>query len=133
MKVLLDTNVCIEAIRGNERAIQHLRTRSPDDCLISTISLFELESRALLSKRPKSELQKLQLLADTLVVKAFDQNASSEAAAVRSQLDRAGKRIGVYDTLLAGHALALGIPLVTNNTREFARVANLALENWENP
>ena len=131
MNYLLDTNVCIEAIRGNATVIRNLKAHSPDDCFLSTISLFELESGALYSRRPKIELERIQILVDTLLLKTFDRTACSEAAAVRSHLERTGKRIGAYDTLLAGHALALGVPLVTNNIREFARVPNLVLENWE--
>ena len=133
MKYLLDTNVGIEAIRGNPTVIHNFKAHSPDDCFLSTISLLELESGALFSNRPQDELKKIQILAQTLVVMSFDRAASSEATAVRSHLESTGKRIGAYDTLLAGHALALGVPLVTNNIREFTRVPNLVTENWESP
>jgi predicted nucleic acid-binding protein len=45
-------------------------------------------------------------------------------------LERAGTPIGANDMLIAAHALALGLTLVTNNTREFGRVAGLRVENW---
>lgn len=47
-----------------------------------------------------------------------------------SRLSAAGTPIGAYDTLIAGHALARGLTLVTNNTREFSRVPGLQVENW---
>ncbi len=57
-----------------------------------------------------------------------------EAAAVggrlRAALRRAGARIGDFDTLIAAHALAARLVLVTNNVREFSRVEGLPLENW---
>lgn len=49
---------------------------------------------------------------------------------VRSALESKGKGIGPLDTLIVAHALALGAVLVTHNTREFKRVAGLAVEDW---
>jgi len=53
-----------------------------------------------------------------------------EAAKIRAVLEKRGKGIGPYDTLIAGHALAAGARLVTANTREFGRAPGLKLENW---
>ena len=60
----------------------------------------------------------------------FDSAAAEEAAAVRAELTRTGRIIGAYDLQIAGHARALGAVLVTNNVREFDRVAVLRVENW---
>lgn len=49
---------------------------------------------------------------------------------IRSALESKGKGIGPLDTLIAAHSLALGAVLVTHNTREFKRVAGLAIEDW---
>ena len=54
-------------------------------------------------------------------------------ATLRAELERSGLPIGALDTQIAAHALALGCTLVTNNTREFARIGGLALENWAEP
>ncbi|MFM8790506.1 MAG: PIN domain-containing protein, partial [Chthoniobacterales bacterium] len=75
-----------------------------------------------------------KLLADALApfeVLPFDDAASQEAAKVRAELEKKGKGIGPYDTLIAGHALALGAILITSKTREFSRVRGLKLENWK--
>ena len=69
------------------------------------------------------------LLAE-LPVLPLDQSVVRILARIRAQLRRAGKPIGELDALIAGHALALGLVLVTHNTREFARVRGLALEDW---
>jgi tRNA(fMet)-specific endonuclease VapC len=45
-------------------------------------------------------------------------------------LERRGSPIGPLDTLIAAHALSLHWPLVTNNTREFRRVAGLKVMDW---
>jgi tRNA(fMet)-specific endonuclease VapC len=49
---------------------------------------------------------------------------------LRAELERQGKPIGPLDTLIAAHALSLGVTLVTNNEREFRRVAGLRVANW---
>jgi len=52
---------------------------------------------------------------------------------IRAGLEARGTPIGPIDTLIAGHALAMGVTLVTGNTREFGRVEGLTLENWLKP
>ena len=52
------------------------------------------------------------------------------AGEIRAELERKGKRIGEYDTLIAGQAFARNLILVTANTREFGRVKGLAVEDW---
>ena len=49
---------------------------------------------------------------------------------LRAELAKSGKLIGPYDMMIAGHARALGLILVTNNRREFDRVSGLRVENW---
>ena len=61
---------------------------------------------------------------------AFDHAATLEAAKVRAKLEKKGKGIGPYDTLIAGHSLSVGARLITANIREFGRVPGLKLENW---
>jgi tRNA(fMet)-specific endonuclease VapC len=65
-----------------------------------------------------------------LLVAPFDQPADAEYADIRNQLERSGQMIGPNDLLIATHARALGVPLVTRNTAEFGRVAGLKVENW---
>jgi tRNA(fMet)-specific endonuclease VapC len=49
---------------------------------------------------------------------------------IKADLQRKGTPIGPFDTLIAAHAKALDLTLVTNNTREFMRVVGLKLEDW---
>jgi tRNA(fMet)-specific endonuclease VapC len=49
---------------------------------------------------------------------------------LRAELERRGTPIGSLDTMITAHAISQQAPLVTNNTREFARVPGLRLENW---
>ena len=63
----------------------------------------------------------------------FDHAAAMSYATVRSPLEAAGTPIGPLDAQIAAHALALGVTLVSNNTREFERVPGLKLANWASP
>ena len=87
-------------------------------------------SGAMKSHEPIGESAKVKRLIETLVGMAFDEVAAEHAASVRFALETRGTKIGTYDTLLAGHALALGLICVTDNTKEFSRVDGLTLENW---
>lgn len=130
MTYLLDTNVCIDVLRGRADVIDRLRRQSPDDCVVSSVSVFELMSGVLGAVDPSREAAKVRLFVNTLLCEPFGEIAAVRAAEVRHDLDRRGQRIGAYDTLLAGHALALGVTCVTNNTAEFSRVDGLTVEDW---
>ncbi len=60
----------------------------------------------------------------------WDQNAVDATVEVKSKLTKAGTTIGENDTAIAGHAIASGCTLVTNNVREFSRVVGLSYEDW---
>lgn len=67
-----------------------------------------------------------------LEVVSFDEEAAYVYGEIRANLERAGTPIGDMDMLIAAHAVSLGITLVTNNTREFARVTSLNVIDWIN-
>lgn len=110
--------------------IDRLQERSPDDCVISSITVYELLSGAEKSSDPAGGTVKVTKLSQVLLAVEFDDRAAAQAAVVRADLERRGQRIGAYDVLLAGQALALDLICVTDNTSEFSRVDGLHLENW---
>jgi tRNA(fMet)-specific endonuclease VapC len=63
----------------------------------------------------------------------FSDAAAGHYAEIRADLKRRGVLIGANDLLIAAHARALGLILVTNNTAEFQRVPDLKLDNWAVP
>lgn len=130
MKYLLDTNVCVDTMRGNKQVSDRLASISPADCAVSSVTSYELMTGARRSSNPERETKKVQHFLAVVQVLPFDQKAGDEAARIRHVLERAGMKIGPYDVLLAGQACALGLVLVTANTGEFSRVANLQLEDW---
>jgi tRNA(fMet)-specific endonuclease VapC len=133
MRYLLDTNTCIAAMRHNAQVVQRMAATPPGDCAISTISTYELFTGIARCANPTKEMSKVNLLLATVHQLAFDAQAAREAGRIRALLESQGRMIGPYDILLAGHALAVGLTLVTANTGEFSRVPTLSLENWEIP
>ena len=60
----------------------------------------------------------------------LEEAATWHYSQIRNRLERTGRPIGLNDLLIAAHAKALGVTLVTNNTREFHRVPGLTVEDW---
>jgi tRNA(fMet)-specific endonuclease VapC len=74
--------------------------------------------------------QALEMFLAPLMNLPFDEDAIWAYGELRAELERKGTPIGSLDTMIAAHALSLRCTLVTNNTREFAKVAGLTLDNW---
>jgi len=128
---LLDTNICIEIIRGRSGAIlNQLRQCGRGEVGLSAIALAELEHGVEKSSRPDQNRIALEKFCAPLTVLAFDDAAAAAYGRIRSDLERAGQTIGAMDMLIAAHALAENAVLVTNNEREFRRVEGLTVENW---
>ena len=131
MKVLLDTNICIYIINKRPPVVlQRFATLEPGDAGISSITVAELEYGAHKSSNPERNLRALAQFSLPLQVIEFSHAAASAYGELRAWLERKGTVIGSMDMLIAGHAISLNIPLVTNNTHEFARVPKLTVENW---
>ncbi len=134
MNYLLDTNACIAVLNGRP-AQTGIRLgeawRNDRTVFLSSIVLHELFYGAAKSARRQDNLDSiLRFLRETFEVLDFDLDAARVSGEIRAELERSGERIGEYDTLIAGHALARGLTLVTANTREFSRVAGLSIEDW---
>ena len=130
MNLLLDTNVCVDALRGHPKVLIQMAAVSPAACAISSVTAFELLSGIRRSAQPERETRKLEKFFAVVGVLPFDAKAATRAAGIRSALETTGFKIGPYDLLIAGHALGAGCTLVTNNTREFSRVEGLRLLDW---
>lgn len=130
MRYMLDTNICIYAIKNRpESVLAALRQHEAAGIGISSISVAELYFGVAKSGSEKN-LRALRHFLQALEVADFDGAAAEAYGTVRQQLEAAGTPIGPLDTQIAAHALSLGVVLVSNNTHEFARVAGLQLENW---
>lgn len=131
MKYLLDTNICIYLIKGNdEKLIKKFIKRSPIDFAISSITLSELWYGVYKSKKQKENKAALTSFLQPFEVIYFDDKAAEIYGLIRSKLESDGNLIGSMDLLIAAIALANNLILLTNNEREFKRVPKLKVENW---
>jgi tRNA(fMet)-specific endonuclease VapC len=128
IRYLLDTNICIEMIRGRgDRLYGKLVNQ---DVGISCITLAELQFGAAKSSNPERNSSLLIEFCSPLEIIPFDHAAAATYGDLRFELEKSGFPIGPLDTLIAAHARSMGITIVTNNEREFKRVRNLKVENW---
>lgn len=132
MRYLLDTNVCIEILRGRNLALKmRLATKSLNELVLCSIVWAELQCGARLAQNPLQELAKLQDAFGHWPRLPFDDSAAEGYGEIRAHLQRAGSLIGANDLLIAAMAQANGLILVTHNTGEFTRVPNLPVEDWQ--
>ena len=130
MKFLLDTDTCIYALKRNENVLRRLLSTAREDVAISVITEAELRTGAAKSSSPAKTLRLIENFLRPLTIVDFTSEDAVVYAAVRAKLERAGTPIGPLDTLIASHAVARKLTLVSNNEREFRRVTGLIVENW---
>jgi tRNA(fMet)-specific endonuclease VapC len=131
MRYLLDTDICIYiAKRKPAGVLTRLERLRPGDVGMSVITYLELVYGACKSQQVEANGARIKQLSHLIPVQALDAPAATHYGRLRAGLERSGSLIGAYDLLIAAHALALGLTLVTNNVREFRRVPGLRLENW---
>ena len=120
MKYMLDTNICIYAIKNKPTTvIDNIKIHYSEGLCISTITLAELRLGVEKSvNKARNEEALLKFLSIFRIVH-FDDFAAIEYGKICSKLQKKGTRIGPFDTLIAAHAKSLSLTLVTNNTREF--------------
>ena len=132
LKYMLDTNICIFTIKNRP---EHVRTRfeaNINRMAVSTITAMELLYGAEKSAKPTQNLAVIESFLFHLTVLDYNQQAAAQSGELRAELERQGQPIGAYDVMIAGHARAAGLIVVTNNTKEFKRVAGLRIEDWVN-
>jgi tRNA(fMet)-specific endonuclease VapC len=127
---LLDTNILSDLVRHPQGLVfQHIAAVGEDTVCTSIIVACELRFGAIKSSSVRLAQQLEQILA-ILPVLPLELSVAQHYALIRQQLEQAGTPIGPNDLLIAAHALALNLTLVTANTREFERIPTLSLDNW---
>ncbi|MBI5217263.1 MAG: type II toxin-antitoxin system VapC family toxin [Ignavibacteriae bacterium] len=131
MKYILDTNTCIYIIKKKPKEVlERLSRVNVHDIGISSITLSELEYGVEKSSNPQRNRITLFEFISGFEIFRYDESAAREYGIVRAALEKRGTPIGSMDMLIAAHAKALQVILVTNNVREFSRVHGLMIENW---
>ena len=128
--ILLDTNICIHVINAKPPAVlERFRQHRMGEIGLCSVVAAELAYGVAKSGSARNR-QALEMFLAPLIILPFDEAALWAYGDLRAELERKGTPIGALDTMIAAHALSQQSTLVTNNTREFARVPGLALENW---
>lgn len=131
MKYYLDTNIIIYAIKGQYPAIEEHFSHIPSQSIvIPTIVLAEIEYGARKSKDYYATINIYNQFTSVFDKAYFSEKAIGYYGKIRSELEHKGELIGPNDLIIASIVLAENGILVTNNTKEFSRIAGLQLENW---
>ncbi len=132
MKRLLDTNVCIDVLRGRKKVIDRLALCRPKDCFISVVTEFELFQGA--DRAPaghcEDERAKVARFVASLQILPFDSECARIAARINAGLLNGGTPVSITDVFIAATGLRHQWTIVTNNTKDFLRIDGLALEDW---
>lgn len=128
MKVL-DTDVCVEILRGNPRVLQWRRHISAP-VVTTWITACELEYGAAKSADPERARALVADLLSTLDIVGIDRPAARQFGQHKAALRRAGETLADADLMIAAIALARGAELATGNLRHFRRFPDLPLEDW---
>lgn len=128
--ILLDTNICIYMINAKPAAVlerfKHYRLGEIGLCSVVAAELaFGVAKSGSARNR-----QALEMFLAPLTILPFDERAAWAYGDLRAELERRGTPIGSLDTMIAAHALSQQATLITNNTREFAQVPGLQVDNW---
>lgn len=128
-RFMLDTDTVSLYLRHEGPVVSNLNARRPSEVCLSSIALGELRFGA--DKRRSRRIHRMiDRFAASIDALPFDSAAAAMFGRVRASLESKGTPIGALDTLIAAHALALDLTLVTNNTKHFSRVDGLRTENW---
>ena len=131
MKYMLDTNICIYAIKHKpDTVIRKFLSHGPEELCISAITYAELRHGVEKSMAVERNRIAMSLFLSPITILQFDEQAAEEYGRIKAELEKKGTPIGPMDTLIASHAKSRGLIIVTNNTREFNRVVGLTVEDW---
>lgn len=133
-RFMLDTDICSYLIRGTSaRLDERIRQQEPGALCMSVVTRAEL----LYGVRRKPGSARLERLVSAFLERVPSLTWSDDCAAhyadIRAALERRGQSIGNLDLMIAAHARAAGLVLVSNNERHFGYVPRMRLENWTKP
>jgi tRNA(fMet)-specific endonuclease VapC len=148
MKYMLDTNICIYIIKEKpKKVLDKFQTCNIGDRMkvcsqtswacpeegkicISMVTFAELQYGVEKSQYKDKNQTALASFLGPIEILPFEQNAAIKYGSIRADLENQGRIRGAYDLMIAAHAIAENLILVTNNTKEFKRITDLSLENW---
>ncbi len=131
-RYMLDTNMCIYLMKNQPKEVaQRFAKCFVGDVVMSAITYAELEYGVAVSANPKQEQANLAALVEDIPVSPFDVAAGVAYGPIRLATRESKK--DHLDKLIAAHAVSLGVTLVTNNVRDFAKYPGVLTDNWLEP
>lgn len=124
---MLETSVCVDLLRGR---VAKAVLPAASDCVLSVITVAELEVGIRRSARPAVQRKVVEALTDLFEILPWDLEVTGHYGELRADLEKRGVAIGPLDQLIAAHALRFGATLVTGNVGEFRRVTGLKILEW---
>jgi tRNA(fMet)-specific endonuclease VapC len=131
MIYLLDTNACIHHLKFADSPITRKLAVHLPETAVCSVTKAELFYGAMRSNNPTQSIREQQNFLELFESLAFDDEASKICGRIRAHLAEQGTPIGPYDLQIAAIALAHSLTIVTDNVREFERVKELKIENWQ--
>jgi tRNA(fMet)-specific endonuclease VapC len=127
---LIDTDILIYSLKGDERVLEHFRQAAARPKALSVVSYGELLLGALKSERRDYNLARVRRVGELFPVVEVSRTVMETLASLKAGLETRGRTLDDFDLIIAATAMVLGYTLVTNNERHFRRIAGLRLENW---
>ena len=131
MTYLLDTNICIYAIKGTYPQLSHtLLSVHPDEIALSAVTVSELEYGAAKSRWGDRTKQILRSFMANFDILPFTEEDAVLFGTLRAQLECAGTPIGLLDAMIGAQGITRHLTVVTHNTKEFSRLPGIILQDW---
>ena len=126
---LLDTDICVGILKAVPQVVSCWRA-CDEPCAVAAMSIGELAYGAEKSRDPEAERRKIERLSSVLFECDATKSVMLLFGRIKADLEAKGCRIADADIIIAATALESGMTLVTGNTKHFARIPELKLENW---
>jgi predicted nucleic acid-binding protein len=127
---LLDTDMVIYSLKGNEAVKQNLRTHINDPIKITVVTLMELYYGAYKSQKVTANLARLKMIERNMEIISSDEKSAEIFGMIKADLENRGIPLDDFDIIIASCALVHNLTLVTNNIKHFKRIDGLRLANW---
>jgi len=130
VKYLLDTDTCIYWLKGRKEVREKFLAIENKQISICSITVAELYFGAYNSSKITQNLITAETFIQSITVLPLTNNSLKKFAELKANLRQIGKPVADFDLLIASIALTENLILVTNNTKHYARIYDLNLENW---
>ncbi|MFA6291144.1 MAG: PIN domain-containing protein [Victivallales bacterium] len=127
--ILIDTDICIELLRGNSKVLSHMQ-RNSGNIAVSFITAGELYYGAFNSSDPKSNLRLIKYFLETLIVIQSDNGIMEKFGELKAKLREKGLMLPDADIIVASTCSQKCSRLITGNIKHYNRFESIKLENW---